>query len=300
MRSYPGRWLLCVILGLTGGGLRAAAETADKPASVIAVQVKGTVAVQHGAATTTEPVTDGTQLGTDDIVTTAAQSSVMLVLPNGSVVALKEKSRLKISVALHSPAVGDALAATAAPAAEAPETGVSKTGFELAFGQMLTRVRKLNPSSTFEVQTPVSVAAVRGTVFEVSYQPDVAGEAQYQLSTASGLVNVTPHGGQLVAVPADEQVDLAAEVGKQGVRIKHLKKGKLDRKKRERMDKEGRDNERNAGEQLKRVQQLKAKAADARTDAREGAGSRVTKPTTPAKPKVPARVPAVKRPPRRS
>jgi FecR protein len=291
MRSYPGRWLSGLLLCVVATGWCAEAE---KPASVIAVQVKGTVEVQHGAATTTEPVTDGTQLGQDDTVTTAAQSSVMLVLPNGTVVALKEKSRLKISLALNSPAVGDALAATAA---EAPEAGVSKTSFDLAFGQMLTRVRKLNPSSTFEVQTPVSVAAVRGTVFEVSYQPDVKGEAQYQLSTASGLVHVTPHAGQMVAVPADEQVDLAAEVGKQGVRIKHLKKAKLDRRKKDRLEQEGRDNQRNAGEMMKRVQQIKAKAAEARDG---GATNRVTKPATPAKPKVPPRVPAVKRPPRRS
>jgi hypothetical protein len=271
---------------------------ADQPALVIAVQVKGTVEVQHGSATTTEPVTDGTQLGKDDTVTTAVQSSVMLVLPNGTVVSLKEKSRLKIAVAMHSPEVGDALAATST---EAPESGVSKTGFELSFGQMLTRVRKLNPSSTFEVQTPVSVAAVRGTVFEVSYLPDVKGEAQYQLSTASGLVHVTPRGGQMMAVPADEQMDLAAEVGQQGVRIKHLKKGKLDRRKKDRLEKEGRDNQRNAGEMIKRVQQLRAKVAESRDS---GATNRVIKPTTPPKTQVPARVPvrvpAVKRPPRRS
>ena len=289
MRSYPGRLMFGVLLGLVGG-----LPAADSPpASVVAVQVRGTVEVQHGMATEQEKVTDGTQLGKDDTVSTAVQSSVMLVLPSGTVVALKGNSRLRIAVALQSPLAAATLAANDPKAAETPEPGVSQTGFELAFGEMLVRVRKLNPSSTFEIQTPVSVAAVRGTVFEVAYQPGTTGDAQYRLSTASGLVHVTPHGGKMVEVPAEEQVDLTAEVGKHGVKIKHIKSGKFDRRKREKMEQEGLANERNAGELMQQVRQAKAaatKAADARDDA-----SRVTKPAMPVKPKVPA----VTRPPRR-
>jgi len=319
MHLFPGRLILGVLLGLTGGvgALRAAK---DQPITVIAVQVQGTVEVQHGQSGGTEAVAEGAQLGVDDIVTTAAQSSVMLVIPNGSIVALKEKSRLKIAMALQSPLVGEALAATGT---EPREPGVSQTSFELAFGEMLTRVRKLNPSSTFEVQTPVSVAAVRGTVFEISYQPGTTGEAQYRLSTASGLVHVTPHARHAVAVAANEQVDLTAAVSKKGVKIKHVKSSKLDRRKQEKMQKEGMDNERNAAEFMQRAQQTsaeaKAKAAanptreaakDAvgdrakngtgQTGAGEGNTSQATKPTPPGtQPKLPARVPAVKRPPRR-
>lgn len=304
MRSYPGKLMLCVFLGL-GGGAGGLPAAGTPPASVVAVQVKGTVEVQHGQASEVEKVTDGTQLGQDDTVTTSTQSSVILVLPSGSMVALREKSRLKIAVALHSPLGGEAVAAQEAPGAEAHETGVSQTSFELAFGQMLTRVRKLNPSSTFEVQTPVSVAAVRGTEFEVSYQPDKSGEAQYQLSTASGLVHVTPHSGKMVEVPADEQVEVRAEVGQHGVKIKHVKSGKLDRKKKEKMQKEGQDNERKAGEFIQKLQQNgagpKAKAAAAKAAQARDDASRVAKPVTPATPNIPAKVPvpAVKRPPRR-
>jgi len=258
--------ILGMLIGLACGvgGIQAATQP-PQPATVVAVQVRGTVEVVHGKSTEAEAVAEGDQLGVDDTITTAAQSSVMLVVPNGTVVALREKSRLKIAVALQAPLVGEALAANAT---EPHEPAISQTSFELAFGEMLTRVRKLNPSSTFEVQTPVSVAAVRGTVFEVSYQPDAAGEAHYQLSTASGLVHVTPHAGKMVAVSADEQVEVSAEVGKHGVKIKHVKSGKLDRKKLEQLQKEGLDNERNAGEFMKRWQQrnaeMRAKAAEKR------------------------------------
>ncbi len=280
MHSYLGRLFLCVLIGLVGG-LRAATVQPAQPVTVVAMQVRGTVEVTHGKSTEAEAVAEGDELGVDDIITTAAQSSVMLVVPNGTVVALKEKSRLKIALALQSPLVGEALAANET---EPHEPAVSKTSFELAFGEMLTRVRKLNPSSTFEVQTPVSVAAVRGTVFEVSYQPGTTGEAQYRLSTASGLVHVKPHEGKMVAVSESEQVDMAAEVGKHGVKIKHLKSSKLDRKKQEQLQKEGSDNERNAGEFMQRWQQ---RNAEARAKAAENRA---------AKPASPAHVPAGKRP----
>src|SRR4051812_30618111 len=131
MSSYPGRLMLGVFLGLAGGigGLPAADSPPVQPASVIAVQVKGTVEVQHGTAPEADKVADGTQLGKDDTVTTAAQSSVMLVLPNGSIVGLKEKSRLRIAVALQSPLEREDLAANEAPEAEPHEPGISRTSF---------------------------------------------------------------------------------------------------------------------------------------------------------------------------
>lgn len=297
MRPYPGRWILALLIGLGTGELSAAPGT---PVTVVAVQVRGTVEVQHGAEDRSEPVAEGAQLGVADTISTGAKSSVTLVIPNGSVVALKERSRLKIAVALQSP-----LADAAPPpgGTEPPEPGVSRTGFELAFGEMLTRVRKLNPTSTFTVQTPVSVAAVRGTVFEISFQPGAGGEAHYRLSTASGLVQVTPHAGREVAVPANEQVDLTAELGKNGVKIKQLKASKLDRKKSARIQAEALDNERNAGEVLSRVfadgagARAKAALEKAGTETRTDATDRVTPP--PTKPKIPPRVKAIKRPPRR-
>jgi len=282
MPGRPNRLLLALLVGIGGwpGGLRAAA--AEAPAPVIAVQVRGTVVVLHDQATETEAVTEGAQLGAADTITTAAKSSVMLVLPSGSVVALKENSRLKIATALFSPLVGEALAANGA---EPRETAASsQTTFELAFGEMLTRVRKLNPTSTFTVQTPVSVAAVRGTVFEVAFHPDTKGEASYRLSTSSGLVHVTPHAGKMIAVPANEQLDFAAEIRKKAIKIKHLKSRKLDRKKAEQIQAEAQDNERNAGEFMQRVQAArdaaKLKAAAQATGNPPGSVTDRTKPGT--------------------
>ena len=221
------------------------ASAEEAPASVVAVHVKGVVEVQHGTAAATEPVKEGGQLAGADTVTTAAASSVVLVMSNGAVVSLRENTKLKIAKATQTPGTPAAPAATSD--GEAHETGVSNSSFELAFGQMLTRVRKLNPASTFEVQTPVSVAAVRGTVFDVSYLPDAAGaSAHYCLCTSRGLVDVTPHGSALVKVAAGDQVDFGANLARKRVRIQRVKMTKLDRHKQEQMDKESSDTERSA------------------------------------------------------
>ena len=249
MMFAPCRILLGLLLSVTAASIRIGA--AETPAAVVAIQVRGTVGVLRGGAGAAEAVTEGRPLAATDIVTTAKGSSVVLVLENGSVVSLRENSRLKIAAALQSPSATDAVAATGA---ESAESGASKSKFELEFGEMLVRVRKLNPTSTFEVQTPVSVAAVRGTVFEVSYRTDQAGPAQYRLSTVSGLVHVTPRGGELVKVAADEQMEFSARIRGKRVRIQPVKTTKLAPQKKAQLEKEAQDTERSAGNAAKRNQ----------------------------------------------
>ncbi|MSU68899.1 MAG: hypothetical protein EXS40_10060 [Opitutaceae bacterium] len=248
MDTPCGRFFVGLFLSLVASVVAVCA--AEKAAVVVAVQVRGKVEVQHGGADATEIVADGRQLAAADTVTTAKDSSVVLVLENGSTVSLRENSRLKITTALQSPTAGNV---PATKTSESQETGTSNTNFELSFGEMLARVRKLNPSSTFEVQTPVSVAAVRGTAFEVSYRADQTGPAQYRLSTASGLVHVTPRGGKLVKVAAGEQAEFSAPVKGKRVRIQPVKHTKISPQKLAQLEKESVDTERSAGALAKRA-----------------------------------------------
>lgn len=289
-RRFPFRLFFSIAAAAAGLG------AAEKPAVVVAVQVRGTVEVQHGTTAGTEAVAEGRQLAAADIVTTGKDSSVVLVLENGSVVALRENSRLKITTALQSTPVGEA---PAPKGAEPQETGASNSSFELAFGEMLARVRKLNPSSTFEVQTPVSVAAVRGTVFEVSYRANTSGPSQYRLSTASGLVHVTPRGGELVRVGAAEQMEFSARVRGRRVRVQPVKVIKLSPQKSAQLEKEAQETERSAADVAKRAP-APAAAASAKAPARvEDKGKEAVqekaKEAAPEKAKTAAPTPAKKK-----
>lgn len=252
------RLFLGLIVGLFAGAV--AGRAAETASIVVAVQVRGKVEVQHGPAGATEAVKDGQQLAAADVVTTAPASSVVLVMENGSVVSLRENSRLKIATALQSEPAGEA---PVAKGAEPQEPGASNSRFELEFGEMLARVRKLNPSSTFEVQTPVSVAAVRGTVFEVSYRVSQSGPAQYRLSTASGLVHVTPRGGELVKVGAGDQAEFSARIRGKRVRLQPVKLTKIAQPKHAQLEKEAQDMEGNATEVAKRAQAANGRAKEA-------------------------------------
>lgn len=288
MSVSPFRLLLASLSYVFAAVIGCGADSS--PAIVVAIQVRGTVEVRRGAEGATEVVKEGGQLRAADVVTTAKSSSVVLVLENGSVVSLRENSQLKITTALQSAA---ASTAPAAKGAEAPEAGASQTSFDLAFGEMLARVRKLNPSSTFEVQTPVSVAAVRGTVFEVAYRPELSGPVYYRLSTAAGLVHVTPRGGALVKVAGSEQVEFSARIRGKRVRVQPVKATKLSPQKQSQLEKEAQDSERAAAAAPKRPAAPAANANPASSTASKASPAPVTeKPKEVAAEKPPTPAPA--------
>ena len=88
-------WL--AMAALTGAGFGAPMENGV----VIAVQVKGTVEVLRGKDTPPAPVANNDSLSAGDTIETKAQSSCVLVLPNGSTVAVRERTRLAIALAMQ-------------------------------------------------------------------------------------------------------------------------------------------------------------------------------------------------------
>jgi hypothetical protein len=121
----------------------------DATASVAAtaVNVQGDVRVQDGDAW--DAVEEGQLFAQGDHLRTADDSTVHLVLADGSSVALAPNSEITL----------DKLSAGGEG---------SVTLLTLARGLLNTMVEKLKSGSSFEVQTPSAVAAVKGTDFEVS------------------------------------------------------------------------------------------------------------------------------------
>ncbi|MBK8650123.1 MAG: FecR domain-containing protein [Elusimicrobia bacterium] len=59
------------------------------------------------------------------------------------------------------------------------------TQFKVLVGRIRAFVQKLRPANKFEVRTPVAVAAVRGTTFDM----DVSEDTSSRLSVLEGAVN---------------------------------------------------------------------------------------------------------------
>ena len=85
-------------------------------------------------------------------------------------------------------------------------------GIELLLEQTLGRswaaVSKLKPDSKFEIKTPSSIAAVRGTAFETNVTQNADGTTSATYKVDDGQILVTANAGGSVTVGAGQQVTI--------------------------------------------------------------------------------------------
>lgn len=132
----------------------ASAEAVKRLAVVIETQ--GTVEVKT-ASRVWVPAQTGMALNPDDAIRTGKNSYAILNLDGNAqtaTVEVKEKSEVELAEMLAN-----------------KEEGTQKTMLDLSLGSILIKAKKLHSEkSSFEVKTPTSVVAVRGTTFSVSVE----------------------------------------------------------------------------------------------------------------------------------
>lgn len=178
--------LFAVIAALVFAPLSLWAQT--QAGAIKAVRLSGTVTkIAHGA-TATEPLTEGAPLIETDTVVTGADSGVVLVFANGASIKLGANSRLAIEEFKMDPLADDI-----AVAKLESEPNVSKTRLNLAYGEMVGNVKKLNKlaGSEFDIKTPVGAAGIRGTTFRIVMRFEASGQVTFTLSTSEGTVAFT-------------------------------------------------------------------------------------------------------------
>lgn len=154
---------------------------------------KGTVQVQKAGTQDWVPAKKGMVLASGDRVKTGEKSKAKIDLGK-AMIQLSEKSEFGIA-----------------------ELGVDgekrTTKAELAIGHLRAKVDKLKPGSTFEIRTPTSVAAVRGTIFNL-FVFLLNGDLFTKLLVDDGTVNFTDQGGNN---GIDVEEDQSGTSGKDGV-----------------------------------------------------------------------------------
>lgn len=161
----------------------AGAQTASPPGQIKAAKVTGTVtAIKDGATIT---VQNGTDLSQGYTVNTAQNSSVVLVFSNGATLNLAADTSLAIDEFTQDP-FADEVAVSKLTA----EPSTSRTKLNLSRGELVGNVKKLNydAGSSFNIQTPVGAAGIRGTTFRIVFRPDGTGKAFFSLTTVEGNV----------------------------------------------------------------------------------------------------------------
>jgi hypothetical protein len=135
----------------------------------------GTVEIQKAGSGVWTQGRPRTEVQDGDIVRTGVGSQAELKMEQGHNMTLREKSTLKVDA----------------------QRG-QEARFSLLLGRVRSFVAKLQPQSKFEIKTPVAVASVRGTVFEL----EVLENQTSRLSVLEGVVNYR----DLAGIGAEVQV----------------------------------------------------------------------------------------------
>ncbi|MEY3775111.1 MAG: hypothetical protein RLZZ129_1891 [Verrucomicrobiota bacterium] len=188
----------------------AQAQQPAAPGQIKAARVTGSVSATKDGVTIA--VTRGTELSQGYVINTAKNSSVVLVFSNGATMNLAQETSLAIDEFTQDPFADEISVAqlTAEPSA-------SRTRLNLSRGELVGNVKKLNydAGSSFEVQTPVGAAGIRGTTFRLVFRPDGSGKAFFSLTTlegnvvlASGSVNLPTE----TSVPDNKEIEVIFDV----------------------------------------------------------------------------------------
>jgi len=202
------RFLFCAFAAFAVA-LSASAQT--QPGAIKAMRVTGEV-MKLAANGTTSKITEGQLIAESDTVITRNNSSVVLVFANGSSVRLSENSRIGIDEFKMDPLSRDIKLSELTA-----EPSVSKTRLSLAYGEMVGNVKKLSASSSYDINTPVGAAGIRGTTFRIVLSFDSKGQASFSLATVEGLVSFVPANTPTSVitatdVPAGTQVTVVGNV----------------------------------------------------------------------------------------
>ena len=131
-----------------------------------------------------------------------AGGKLTLLLSNGTVLTLKERTKMRIGQFVQEPfdpedrKVGDL----------ETEPSVSQVELELEWGDLVVKTKKLNKGSSLNISSETGTAGVRGTEFQISENP---GEGM-QLDVTESTVAFTPPGGQTIPVSQGQGIDVSS------------------------------------------------------------------------------------------
>ena len=131
-----------------------------------------------------------------------AGGKLTLLLSNGTVLTLKERTKMRIGQFEQEPFDPEGRKV----ADLETEPSVSQVELELEWGDLVVKTKKLNKGSSLNISSETGTAGVRGTEFQISENP---GEGM-QLDVTESTVAFTPPGGQTIPVSQGQGIDVSS------------------------------------------------------------------------------------------
>ena len=127
---------------------------------------------------------------------------LVLLFSNGTITTLQSQTKMKIGVFEQVPFD----AADKKVADLEGEPSESKVVIDLDWGSMVVKTKKLDKKSSFDINSPVGTAGIRGTEFQMSQNPGTG----VQLDVTESTVAFTPPGGAPMPVSQGNGLDVSS------------------------------------------------------------------------------------------
>ncbi len=190
-----------LVIGLAVTGMQAA----EKPGKVQIIKASGDVVAIRQSDHKSAPAKTGDIVQEGSTIKTGKDSTAVLLFGNGSAITVKPESSFSVDVFQQDPF--DA-ANTNYKDLQA-EPSKSKTKVTVSNGEIVGDMRKLNKGSSWDFNTPLGVAGIRGTKVYIKVTKDSNGKVTVHVSAAEGLVVVTTKSGQTYQVAKGEEITLS-------------------------------------------------------------------------------------------
>ena len=185
--------------------------------AVIFVSIEGDVKLKSlstGEFLPEDQVAVGKSFTAGNTVVTGNASKAVLLLSNASMTTVSENSELVFSEFNLKAFNGSPKKLTEIET----EPTTSNVKIKLAYGDMVLNVKKLNAGSSFDIDSPVGTASIRGTVIRLVVVIDQnSGQASGGVQVAEGSVTFTDPSGITVDVVAGQGTEVTSDSGGQQV-----------------------------------------------------------------------------------
>ena len=177
-------------------------KTDQVSGAVIVVAVEGQVNLLDQAGSKLDNgVSVGSVIPIGRFAVTEKGSKLTLLLSNGTIVTVQESTKMKVGTFDQEPF--DSGGKKVSDLTEEPST--SKVTINLDLGSLVLKTKKLSKSSSLNIESPVGVAGIRGTEFQMGLQAD----GGMQLDVTESTVSFTPPGGQATMVTQGQGLDVS-------------------------------------------------------------------------------------------
>jgi len=176
-----------LLLSLLSAGLLVAQDGESNQGALILISKEGTIRYLDKVGIPQEDIKIGSIIPPSYLVETGEDGKLTGLLSNGTLLTLTENTRMKVATFEQEPFEDDGRKLAELPG----EPSQSKVDLELEYGSLVVKTKKLSKGSNFTINSPLGVAGIRGTEFQMASNP---GQG-VQLDVTESTVAFTPPGG---------------------------------------------------------------------------------------------------------